>query len=123
MKNKVSWVIAAVLALAFFGDGVFKLTGSAMMVAEFQSFGYPTAFMYFTGALEIVAAVLVLIPRFAALGAGLITCIMAGALYSHLTHGQALYTPPVLVLLVLALVLGWLRNWSLPFATRGAVGA
>jgi uncharacterized membrane protein YphA (DoxX/SURF4 family) len=118
MKNVTTWILTCILALAFAAAGSAKLTAQPMMVSEFATFGYPAAFMYFTGALEIVAVVLILLPRVAAIGAGLICCIMAGALVSHFTHGQASKTPPVFVLLILAITLGSLRKWSIPGMAR-----
>jgi uncharacterized membrane protein YphA (DoxX/SURF4 family) len=83
-----------------------------MMVVEFTLFGLPQWFMYLTGAIEITAAILLLIPRVAGIGAGLVVCVMLGALFEHFTHGQAAKAAAPLVLLVLALVTGSLRGWS-----------
>jgi uncharacterized membrane protein YphA (DoxX/SURF4 family) len=113
MRLIVTWIVTILLALAFLGAGVTKLMGLSMMVSEFGILGYPLWFMYLTGSLEIVAAVLVVLPRFAALGAALIVCIMVGALYSHLTHGQAAMIGAPVVLLILAITLGTLRSWNL----------
>jgi uncharacterized membrane protein YphA (DoxX/SURF4 family) len=116
MRNIVTWILSVLLALAFFGFGLAKLTAQPMMVQSFESFGYPLWFMSVTGVLEIVGAVLVLVPRFAFVGAGLLVCIMVGALFAHLTHGQVEKIVAPLVLLVLAAVVGTLRGWG-----RGAV--
>jgi uncharacterized membrane protein YphA (DoxX/SURF4 family) len=83
-----------------------------MEVQAFQSFGYPLWFMDVTGLLEVAGAILVLVPRVAFVGAGLLTCVMVGAVFSHLTHGQAGMVAPAAVLLVLALVVGTLRGWG-----------
>ncbi len=108
----VTWIITGLLALAFLGAGAAKLTGQPMMSQEFTIFGLPLWFMYLTGTLEVIAAVLVLIPRFAAVGAGLIVCIMVGALFFHLSHGQLKMIGAPVVLLALAAVLGRLRGWG-----------
>jgi len=42
----------------------------------------------------------------------LLTCLMVGALFSLLTHGQAAMAPEPAVLLVIALVVGTLRGWG-----------
>jgi putative oxidoreductase len=68
--------------------------------------------MYLTGALEIACAVLVLIPRFAGIGAALLVCTMIGAIFSLLGHGLAAMVAPPVVLLILAFALGQLRGWS-----------
>ncbi len=110
MRKAVVWTLSILLALAFLGAGFAKLTGQPMMLAEFATFGYPVWFMYLTGLIEVACAVLVLVPRFAAIGATLLVCVMLGALYSHLTHGQSAMIGAPLVLLVLAAVVGWLRR-------------
>jgi len=112
MRNIVTWVLSVLLAVAFLGAGAAKLTGQPMMVAEFTTFGFPIWFMYVTGILEIIGAVLVLIPRLAFAGAALLVCVMVGALASHLTHGQAGMIAAPLVLLIIAIAVGTLRGWS-----------
>jgi uncharacterized membrane protein YphA (DoxX/SURF4 family) len=111
MRNIVTWVLTVLLALAFLGAGGAKLTSQAMMVAEFNSFGYPLWFMYLTGVIEVVAAILLLVPRLAGLGAGLLICVMAGAIVSQIGHGQAAMIGAPVVLLILAAVVGSLRGW------------
>ena len=112
MRTIVTWVLSVLLAAAFIGAGMAKLTSQPMMVAEFTTFGLPLWFMYLTGTLEIVGALLVLVPRTAFIGAGLIVCIMVGALLAHLTHGQVAMVGAPLVLLILAAVVGMLRGWG-----------
>jgi uncharacterized membrane protein YphA (DoxX/SURF4 family) len=103
-------VVAVLLCLAFLAAGLAKLTSQPMMQQEFASFGYPLWFMFVTGTIEIVSAVLVVIPRTSRLGAALLMCVMAGALFSHLTHGQIAMIGVPLVLLVLAITAFQLRG-------------
>lgn len=112
MRAITTWVLSILLALAFLGAGAAKLSTQPMMVAEFTLFGLPQWFMYLTGAIEISSAILLLIPRIAGIGAGLLVCVMAGALFEHLTHGQADKAVAPLVLLILAGIVGWLRGWG-----------
>jgi uncharacterized membrane protein YphA (DoxX/SURF4 family) len=112
MRAITTWVLSVILALAFVGAGAAKLSAQPMMVSEFVVFGYPQWFMYLTGLIEIVSAILLLVPRRAGIGAGLLVCVMVGALYSHLAHGQAAMIGAPVVLLILALIVGSLRGWS-----------
>jgi putative oxidoreductase len=121
IKTIASWVVAVLLALAFLGAGFTKLSSQPMMVTEFTAFGLPMWFMYVTGVIEVVSAVLVLIPRLSGIGAALLVCVMVGALVAHISHGQAAMIGVPVVLLVLAIVLGTLRGWSRPGTLRGAV--
>ena len=81
-----------------------------MMTQEFAAFGYPLWFMYLTGLIELVSAVLVVIPRTSRIAAGLLICVMVGAIFSHLTHGQAAMIGAPVVLLILAVVEFQLRG-------------
>jgi uncharacterized membrane protein YphA (DoxX/SURF4 family) len=120
MRSITTWVLSIILALAFLGAGAAKLSAQPMMVTEFALFGYPQWFMYLTGLIEVVSAILLLVPRVAGIGAGLLVCVMLGALGSHLTHGQAAMIGAPAVLLILALILGSLRGWSrATFAPQG----
>lgn len=112
MRTIFLWVYTVLLFFAFIGAGAAKLAGQAVMVEQFHSFGYPLWFMYLTGAIEFACAIVVLIPRYAHVGAGILACVMAGAIVSHLTHGQASMVVPPALLLILALVVGTLRDWG-----------
>jgi uncharacterized membrane protein YphA (DoxX/SURF4 family) len=100
------------LALTFFSMGVEKLVGEPMMAGLFRLFGYPPWSMAAVGIAEIAGAVLVLVPRLAHLGALLLAGVMAGALYSHLAHGQSYLVAGPAILLAMALALGALRRWG-----------
>jgi len=121
MRKIVTWVLTVLLALAFVGAGLAKLTGAPMMVQEFTTFGLPLWFMYVTGSLELVAAVGLLVPRTAGFAAALIVCIMLGALLAHLTHGQVAMIGAPVVLLLIAIAVGTLRGWGV--SSRLALGA
>jgi putative oxidoreductase len=108
MRSFATWVLSIIVALAFLGAAFAKFTYQPSMVTLFQSFSYPLWFMYVTGSLEVAGAVLVLIPRFAIFGAGLLSAIMVGAISSHVSHGQAGAIVP-LILLVPTILVGWLR--------------
>jgi uncharacterized membrane protein YphA (DoxX/SURF4 family) len=112
MRKVVIWVLSGLLTFAFLAAGAAKLTGQPMMIAEFATFGLPLWFMYVTGLLEVAGAVLVLVPRLAFVGAGLLVCIMLGALAAHLSHGQAAMIGAPALLLVIAVAVGTLRGWG-----------
>jgi len=104
-------VLAVILALAFAGAGIAKLFSAPMMVAEFALFGYPQWFLYVVGALEVLSAIFFLLPRLRAVATAIVVCIMIGAIFSHVTHGQFGMAIGPLVLLVLAIALGSLQGW------------
>lgn len=82
----LSWILqlgaAAVLVMA----GVAKLAARPESVRLFQQLHFDPGGRLTIGALEVLAAVLLLIPRSAIWGAVLAWGIMTGALIAHVTH-------------------------------------
>lgn len=76
-------VLSILLAVMFLGAGIPKLLSAPDVVAGFAKYGYPSWFHLLIGTTEVVAAVLLLIPSLAWLGAAAIVVVMAGAAYTH----------------------------------------
>lgn len=110
------------LAVAFAWAGFAKLSGAAAMVDVFEAIGVGQWFRLFTGAVELVAAVLILIPSVAWLGAGLLAATMVGAVFTHLAVIGGSPAPAV-VLLALSLFALWTRRRDLPFGLAPTSGA
>ena len=111
--NIALWVAQALVAAMFFMAGGMKMVGPAESVQGFEKIGLGQWFRYFTGALEFVGAVLLLIPGRAAIGASLLACVMVGAVISHLT---VLGGSPAAAagLLVATAAIAWFRRADLP---------
>ncbi len=81
----ISWILqiiaAAILAQTLF----FKLTGAPETVALFDTLGLEPIGRYGTASAELIAVVLLLIPRTITLGALLALGVISGAIMSHLT--------------------------------------
>jgi uncharacterized membrane protein YphA (DoxX/SURF4 family) len=103
------WALQVLLAVGFLAAGSQKLLSTEPMVAMFAEIGFGQWFRWVTGLLEFAAAVLVVIPRTAALGAALMVCITLGAVLTHLVliGGSPV---PALVLLALAAIVAWGRR-------------
>jgi uncharacterized membrane protein YphA (DoxX/SURF4 family) len=95
------WSLKALLAAVFLAAGGAKLAGVPMMVENFEHLGLGQWFRYVTGALEVIGAVVILLPAFAAFGGALLAAIMVGATLAHLfaIPGPAL---PAIVLFALS---------------------
>jgi len=110
--NIILWVLQVLVAALFLFAGVTKLIGVADMVALFDAIGFGQWFMYLTGALEIIGAVALLIPRFIALGALLLAGVMVGAVITNLALGE---NPlPAVVLVIITAIITWGRRDRLP---------
>ena len=84
VKNVAMWALQILTAAAFLMAGFAKLSGQAMMVETFDKVGIGQWFRYVTGTVEVVSAILLLIPRLTPVGAALLVGTMAGAVVTHL---------------------------------------
>ena len=108
-KNIALWVLQGLVALAFLGAGFSKLSGQPMMVEIFTHIGIGQWFRYLTGGIEVIAAILLLIPKTIPVGALLLVGTMTGAVLTHLFVIGGSPVPPA-VLLVLSGVILWGRK-------------
>ena len=102
------WATQIVLAAMFLFAGGSKLLGAPAMVDLFTAIGLGQWFRYVTGAIEVSAAVALLIPSAALFGAMLIIPTMLGAAATNLFLGQSPAVP--LVLLLPATAVAWVRR-------------
>lgn len=93
------WALQIALAAALGAAGAAKLAGAPEMVQLFDAIGIGQWFRYVTGALEVLGALLLLVPAFAARGALLLAGVMGGAVLSHLF---VLHNSPAVPLALLA---------------------
>ena len=103
------WLTQIALAGMFLFTGGLKLTGAPELVALFDAIGIGQWFRYVTGSIEVVSAVALLVPAWAAFGALLLIPTMLGAVVTHLliVGGSAL---PATVLLIGSLTIAWARR-------------
>ena len=104
----VLWVTQIALAVMFLFAGGSKLVGAPAMVNLFAAIGLGQWFRYVTGAIEISAAVALLIPSAAPFGAIVLVPTMLGAAAANLFLGQSPAVP--LVLLLVAAAVAWTRR-------------
>lgn len=106
------WAVRGLVALAFAAAGTAKLYGVPMLVEEFEHIGLGQWFRYLTGALEILGAVLIIVPSTVAFGAILLCCIMIGAIVTHLfvIGGSPV---PAIVLLALSGIVAYAKRNTL----------
>jgi len=108
------WVLRGLMALAFLAASTMKLSGQPMMIQEFQKVGLGQGFRIFTGAVEALGAVLLLVPRLSSVGAGLLFCVSTGAMIAQVTrlHGDVVHT---LVFMAITAGLAWAGRRGLPY--------
>ena len=103
------WTLQILSAAMFLFAGSLKLIGVPLMVQEFGVIGLGQWFRYLTGAIEVVSAVLLLIPAVAAYGAAALAVTMVGAIIAHLfVIGGSPVIP--IVLLAATTTIAWQRK-------------
>jgi len=103
------WILQIGAAGMFLMVGFLKLSGDPQMVGLFDAIGLGQWFRYVTGSLEILGAILLLVPRLSGLGALLLVGVMLGAVPTHLfvVGGSPL---PAIILLIVTGVVAWGRR-------------
>ena len=85
-------ILLGVIAIA---AGYAKLSGTGLVVQQFQMLGIGQSFLTIAGAAEIVAGLCLLLPRGGILGAVLLACVTVGALGVTLGHVASAVAQPV----------------------------
>lgn len=101
------WTLVIFLAVLFVIQGLSKFAGpsSTHWAARFASWGYPQVLRYLVGTIEILGGIGLLVPRASRAAAVALMFVMAGACYTHVTHGEVRHLIPPLVLGTLALLI------------------
>ncbi|KAB0507219.1 MULTISPECIES: DoxX family protein [Pseudomonas] len=116
IQKRILWGVRIFLALTFAAAGIAKLAGVPQMIQVFDAVGVGQWFRYLTGTIEVVGAVLLLVPVTGFYAGLLLTATMAGALVTHLfvIGGNP---APALVLLAMSAFVTWRQK---PAAWLGA---
>ena len=81
----LSWILGIVVAVILLQTLFFKFTGAPESVYIFETLGMEPWGRYGSGIAELVASILVLVPRTRIWGALIAIGVMLGAVFSHLT--------------------------------------
>lgn len=103
MNNKsikvLGWIIAGVVALALLGTGLLKLSGGSQAAEMAEGVG-GRGNLIILGSMEILIAILWLLPRVGLLGGLLAMAYMGGAMAVHFINNQPLIIPLVIQVLI-----------------------
>ena len=100
-----TWLPRIAVAIAFGSIGIDKFASQSMWVRIFEQIGLGQWFRYFTGSLQVIGAVMVLVPRTFLDGILLLACTMLGAV---ITWVFVLHVPgnaPIPAVLLVALLI------------------
>ncbi|MDI2029382.1 DoxX family protein [Saccharopolyspora sp. TS4A08] len=105
------WVLQVLLAAFFVFASVPKLLGDPTAVQMFDLIGFGQWFRYFTGAVELLGAIGLLIPRLCGLAAAGLALVMVGAVFAQIFPlGAPAVALSPLVLCVILLLIAWARR-------------
>lgn len=82
--NVALWILQGLVAASFLMAGGSKLLGAKAMVDLSKAIGIGRWFRYFTGGLECICAVGLLVPKAAWISATFLAITMFGAIMTHL---------------------------------------
>lgn len=83
--NILVWALRLIAAIIMLQTLFFKFTAAPESVYIFTKLGMEPWGCIGIGSMELVAAVLIIIPRTTGIGALIAVCLMAGAIFFHLT--------------------------------------
>jgi hypothetical protein len=86
IKTIISWMLQVTVAVILFQTLFFKFTGAEESVYIFTTLGIEPWGRVASGMAELLAVVLLLVPRTVTLGALLSLGVISGAIVSHLTR-------------------------------------
>lgn len=117
----VSWILQVIVAVILFQTLFFKFTGAEESRYIFEKVGAEPVGRIGSGVVELIATVLLLVPRTIPIGAIIALGVISGAIMSHLTilgievkgDGGLLFGLACVVFVGSALVL-WIRRASVP---------
>ena len=121
------WAVQGLLALAFLGAGVTKVSQPIAELAQQMAWaGYtPAALVRFIGAVEVLGALGLILPAatrvlpiLTPLAAAGLTTVMVLAAGTHLTHGEAPMIVPNVMLGALSALVAWGRFQKAPISAR-----
>ena len=91
------WVLSGLVTLMLSLGVVQSFLRTPQVIEGFTKFGYPESLLLPIAIIELLCAVIYLIPRTSVLGAILLTGYMGGAVATHLRIGDPLYVVPIIV--------------------------
>lgn len=112
-KNIIFWILRIAVAGLLLQTLFFKFTGAEESVYIFSTLGMEPWGRIGTGVMELIAAVLILIPSFTGIGSAMAIGLMSGALFFHITQlgievqgdGGLLFTYALIIFISSAILL------------------
>ncbi len=95
-KNIINWALTGLVGIIFIGSAFGKLTGAADALKMAESIGIDPSTFTVIGVVELIAALLFIVPRTGILGTLLLAAYMGGAIATHVEHGLPAIAPAII---------------------------
>jgi len=105
-KNILHWSLAGLVGFIFIGSAMSKFFGGEETMQMATGIGLSVDTFKTLGMIELISALLFLIPRTGIIGTLLLAAYMGGVIATHLTHGQSVLAPAIIesIIWIVALI-------------------
>ncbi|HUE82146.1 MAG TPA: DoxX family protein [Pyrinomonadaceae bacterium] len=93
-RRIAAWVLIGLISAVFILSAVAKLAAAQAVVDMFQKWGLSNH-LVLIGIMELISAILFVIPRTHSLGLLLLTAYLGGAIVTHMAHDEPYISPAV----------------------------
>lgn len=104
VEQLIRWLLRLAVGICFLSIGWSKFGVRSGWIPIFDRIGFGQWFRYFTGATQIIGALLVLVPRTSMVGVLVLSCTMAGAMAAWIFRlgqpGNAVVPAAILIVLL-----------------------
>lgn len=108
-RRVTGWVLVVVIGAALVMSAVMKIIGHPSVVEVMSKWDLET-WRVAIGVVELISAILLIVPRTHSLGLLLVTAYLGGAIATHLQQGEALESISPAIMLALLWIAGLLRH-------------
>lgn len=125
MKNKISFILRIIVAIILIQTLRFKFAGHEDSIYIFETVGLEPVGRIGIGIVELIAGILILIPKTVWIGATLTLGVIGGAILMHLTQigievnndGGVLFATAILTFILAAIIL-YMYKKDIPFINK-----
>lgn len=100
IRRNTGMILIILGAVMLLGSACAKLAHVPQVVSEMASLGLAGNRLTFVAALEVLSALLFLIPATRSFGLLMVSAFLGGAIATHLQHGQSIVGPSVVLVLM-----------------------
>lgn len=100
-KRIIYWILTGLVGFIFLGSAAGKFSANEEALKMASGFGLDAKTYTLLGVVELLCAVLFIIPRTGIVGTLLLAAYMGGAIASHLEHGISIAAPCIVQTIML----------------------